>query len=315
MLLHFHTLVPPKLELPLSEQYVPDSNGLTWEQYFLGNALGAWMQQQTLAAMGEEAQFTYPKELDEYLAALPESLENTATTNDFESAAAMLNKKIGSNVSVEDYIAYYTTYCKSLEYYDGMFADMTPTDEEVETFFDENAETIKEQYGITKIECPMVDVRHILIIPEGGTTDASGVTTYKKKQWLECEERAQEILDEWLAGEATEDSFAELANTYSEDPGSNTVGGLYEYIYEGEMVPEFNDWCFDKSRQYGDTALVKTTYGYHIMFFVYSADEWYRYSSQNLKYTMCEDKIKEVNERDVMNTDFSKIVLSELDFY
>ena len=29
----------------------------------------------------------------------------------------------------------------------------------------------------------------------------------------------------------------------------------------------------------------------------------------------CEDKIKEVNERDVMNTDFSKIVLSELDFY
>ena len=34
------------------------------------------------------------------------------------------------------------------------------------------------------------------------------------------------------------------------------------------MVQEFNDWCFDAARKPGDTAVVKTTYGYHIMYFV-----------------------------------------------
>ena len=65
----------------------------------------------------------------------------------------------------------------------------------------------------------------------------------------EAEQKAQDILDEWKAGAATEDSFAELANEYSEDPGSNTTGGLYEQVYQGQMVTEFNDWCFDPARQ------------------------------------------------------------------
>ena len=34
------------------------------------------------------------------------------------------------------------------------------------------------------------------------------------------------------------------------------------------MVTEFNDWCFDAARQPGDNDIVKTSYGYHIMYFV-----------------------------------------------
>ena len=34
------------------------------------------------------------------------------------------------------------------------------------------------------------------------------------------------------------------------------------------MVAAFNDWCFDSSRQPGDTGIVETDYGYHIMYFV-----------------------------------------------
>lgn len=44
----------------------------------------------------------------------------------------------------------------------------------------------------------------------------------------EAAQKAQDILDEWKAGDATEDSFAALANEYSQDPGSNTTGGLNE---------------------------------------------------------------------------------------
>ena len=33
-------------------------------------------------------------------------------------------------------------------------------------------------------------------------------------------------------------------------------------------MTEFNDWCFDASRKSGDTGIVETTYGYHVIYFV-----------------------------------------------
>ena len=34
------------------------------------------------------------------------------------------------------------------------------------------------------------------------------------------------------------------------------------------MVQTFNDWCFDEARKTGDSGIVKTQFGYHIMYFV-----------------------------------------------
>ena len=42
------------------------------------------------------------------------------------------------------------------------------------------------------------------------------------------------------------------------------------------MVPEFNDWCFDANRKPGDTAVVTTDYGCHVMYFVGTSDTTYR---------------------------------------
>ena len=116
-----------------------------------------------------------------------------------------------------------------------------------------------------------VDVRHILIQAEESelAEDDEGYEDDVAAKKAEAEQKAQDILDEWKAGEATEDSFAELANEYSQDPGSNTTGGLYEQVYQGQMVTEFNDWCFDPARQSGDTGIIYSDLtGYHVMYFV-----------------------------------------------
>ena len=42
------------------------------------------------------------------------------------------------------------------------------------------------------------------------------------------------------------------------------------------MVTAFNDWCFDDSRKAGDTGIVETEYGYHIMYYVGDSDLTYR---------------------------------------
>ena len=114
-----------------------------------------------------------------------------------------------------------------------------------------------------------VDVRHILIQPESGTlsTDDEGYDAEQEELKAAARTKAEEILAEWKAGDATEDSFAKLAMEDSAD-GSKYTGGLYTRITKGQMVEAFNDWCFDSSRKSGDTDVVDSTYGSHGRYFV-----------------------------------------------
>lgn len=47
-------------------------------------------------------------------------------------------------------------------------------------------------------------------------------------------------------------------------------------VYQGQMVTEFNDWCFDPARQTGDTGIIHNeSTGYHVMYFVgYDQPYW-----------------------------------------
>ena len=124
--------------------------------------------------------------------------------------------------------------------------------------------------GSNDNEFALADVRHILVSFEGGTLDeTTGTTTYSEEEKEAAWTAATEIMESWKAGEATEESFAALANEKSTDPGSNTNGGLYEAVYPGQMVEPFEQWCFD-NRKVGDTGMVETSYGVHIMY--YSGD-------------------------------------------
>ncbi len=99
-----------------------------------------------------------------------------------------------------------------------------------------------------------VNVRHILL--KSDTTNDAEIKT-----------KAEALLQKWKDGEATEDSFAKLATENTEDTGSAANGGLYENIYKGQMDTAFNDWCFNTAHKAGDTGIVKTSYGYHLMYF------------------------------------------------
>ena len=120
------------------------------------------------------------------------------------------------------------------------------------------------------------NVRHILVNFEGGTTDeTTGAVTYSDEEKAAAKAEAEEILTAFQAGEATEASFAALAAEKTDDTGSSAVGGLYEDIYPGQMVASFEDWCYD-AHEAGDTGIVESEYGYHIMYFAGNSDVTYR---------------------------------------
>ena len=119
------------------------------------------------------------------------------------------------------------------------------------------------QFDIILIKTPAanfntVAVRHILIQPSSTDDDAA---------WKEAKEQIDTIYAQWKK-KPTEEYFSTLAKEKSTDPGSKDEGGLYDAVQPGQMVDTFDAWCFDKARKTGDTDIVKTSYGYHLMYFV-----------------------------------------------
>ena len=125
------------------------------------------------------------------------------------------------------------------------------------------------------------DIAHILI---KAAEDADEATKAAAK------EKADKVLAEFLAGEKTLEAFEKLAETYNED--SNCV---YEGTTEGQMVAPFNDWTFDGARKSGDTGVVETEFGYHVMYFIGEGEAPYYASAKEAytsdKYTLLVDEL------------------------
>lgn len=286
---------------------------MTWQQYFLASALDSWASYQAMSLEAEANSLEMDAEMRAAMDGLVDDLNVTAAEYEMEDAEALIRSNFGPGAAVQDYVDFWELYYTGYTYYNYAYDLIDITAEDVEAYFAENEATYAES-GLTK-DTVNIDVRHILVTIEGGTTDEeTGETTYSDTEWETCRSEAQAILDEWLAGEATEESFAELANTYSEDPGSNTNGGLYEDVYEGQMVPAFNDWCFDESRQYGDYGLVQTDYGYHVMYFVDTVEDvWYATAESDLLYEKSADLTPAAIEKHPYEIDYSSILLGLLD--
>jgi len=58
-------------------------------------------------------------------------------------------------------------------------------------------------------------------------------------------------------------SFEDLAERFSEDPGSKTNGGFYDFFTRGRMVKPFEDFCFESKP--GSIGAVRTQFGVHLI--------------------------------------------------
>lgn len=70
------------------------------------------------------------------------------------------------------------------------------------------------------------------------------------------EDNGQAVLDEWNAGAATEESFAELCKKYSEDPNTASNGGLVESAAPSSLRDELAEWVFAEERVAGDATTI-----------------------------------------------------------
>lgn len=121
----------------------------------------------------------------------------------------------------------------------------------------------------------LANVRHLLVKFES----ESGKTTYTDAEKAAAKAEAEKILAEMqAAGTITDAAFAAKVTELTDDTASAATGGLYENILpvQGIYEENFTNWAIDPARKAGETGLVETSYGWHIMYYVGDSETSYR---------------------------------------
>lgn len=291
------------LNKPLSEQPCPQVTDLNWEQFFLMTALEQFHQMASVKAAADEAQYTLPESDQENLETAKQNITKDAEEQGCEDLDEYMHKSFGTSVAGEDYYDYLGYYFRVVSYEGDLYKKLEYSDEDLLAYFNAHKET---DYPNVSTDQTNVNVRHILITPE----KAEGASESTDEQWDAAKTKAEELLAEYEKN-PTEENFADLATKNSTDPGSASNGGLYEDVYPGQMVETFNDWCFDESRQPGDTGIVKTDYGYHIMYFVSQTENYYWKTAAAEGYTndRMQTILDELLEKSPIETDYASVVI------
>lgn len=297
-----HQEAMPDFSQPLDYQLCPLGDGtLSWQHYFLNRAIQNWHAQQALVVDSQGPQiiteeafqpnfyqdlhtpniapdlpvndflyadkdcYTPNKTHQAYLDDLENKLGTLAKEMGYESLIDYTQALFGSGVDAQAVVDAAKTYNTAYMYFTEKSYYVEVSDEDVQAVLD----------TMPRDEDCTVDIRHILLIPEGAQVAASGRVSATKNQWDRCREQAEKLVKSWLNSYPTnmiEDgkniNFSRVAYENSQDPGSRENGGLYTRLRPGQLISQLDEWCFDEARQPGDYTILRTNLGYHIVFFV-----------------------------------------------
>ena len=302
----------PDVSRPFADQNYGEE--VTWEQHYLQTALDYYLQNVALYDEAVQKGVTVSEETQQMIDQIPANLASQASEYGFTDVEDYLAQSFGPCVKMQDYLDYYNMTMLAYTYAGEIQKNVTVTEEEIENFFDRHADEYAQQ-GIDKIDQNVVNVRHILVMPEKDTdSDGDGEPDESSAAaWADAYDYASELYEQWKQN-ATEDNFADMAASVSSDTGSTDNGGLYEGIYPGQMVTEFNDWCFDPARKSGDTDIVKTTYGYHIMYFSGQGDYvyWRSVAESDTQYEKFNKVIDDLFNQYELKVDYKHLHLFDI---
>ena len=331
----------PDFSKPLDTQKCPiDDSVNSWQQYFLKRALNLWHSVYAMELQAREeplpteeaykpSQQNYERYMTDipatdylygfnplyqpnsmhsgYLEDLPETLNVLAKEKGYADLADLAETGFGvSGDTLTDAVRMYNysyMYFTTLSYY-------IENDESAVSAF-------RIADGGYTTEGKTVDFRQLLMVPGGEdwpqvTVAANGTVNGPEEAWAACTAEAEELLLHWQRKlRHTEEAFADLAYKNSKDTGSAVNGGIYRNVKKGCLIPELEQWCFDEARQPGDTAILRSPYGIHILYFSGSREIAYGDAEEDLKETGLRELVELARKRYPAEVTYSAITLKE----
>ena len=324
----------PDLSQPLDTQRcLFTDTELSWQQVILGSALDSWHTLQALeqksreTVVRQELNFEPIPELHQeymsnvpandilydldatfkpntmhqaYLDGIPQMLETLAREQGYADLDIMARDQFGAGVTGQDLTDYAALLNWSYMYYTEQGYDIAPTAEEVAVEM-----TTSGNY--------LVNLRHILLVPQDAAVDAQGRVTATEEQWAARETDAKNMLQKWKANRPTEVSFSVLAHDNSQDPGSSLNGGLYVDLHQGQLIKPLDDWCFDPAREPGDSEILRSDFGWHILYFCGKQDEAYAQTEAKLRSQQLRKLAEQAKKDYPMTVSYDKITLEPVE--
>ncbi len=341
----------PDFDLPLEEQVCEiDDSVNSWQQYFLKRALSAWHSAQALIQHSEEVPLTFEeayqpnlKNIERYMTGMPASevlygyhshyrpnsmhqayldeiprmLEALSREKGYADVQTMAAQSFGA--SAEELEAFVSSWNRGYMYFTHLTHSIEPTEEKLAAFYEEFGAAVSE-------DSVCGDFRHILLIPgesvfasrKAGqvvpevTVAQDGTVTCAEEIWTACEADAQKLLKEWnKKNRGTEATFGEYARKYSKDPGTLVNGGHYQNIRKGQMIKVLDEWCFDPARQTGDTAILRSDFGVHIVYFSGSHPAAWKEAQEEYLRQQQNALLSEIRDAYPLEVAYNAIVLQE----
>ena len=318
--------VAPDWEEELDTQLCPlTDETISWQQYFLQSALNTWHTYQAAVLLSENTTFAtedaykiiekkHKENISEetayldvlygynakyaidpqhqaHLDQLENKLETMAEEAGYESLSDLVKEMAGMGTTPEYLFNYAQLANKGYMFLSTLSYHLETSKSDITAYYDAHAEEYTAA-GITADSGKSVTIRHILV---AGDSESSKST-------------AQNYLAKWKKY-ANESYFGELAYQVSDDAATNKSGGLYYNLYKGQLTGELNDWCFDSARKPGDTAVVKSDAGYHVVYFQSATDRWYAEAEKDLLSQKLCDAVITAQETYPMTVDYKAIFL------
>lgn len=270
----------PDFALPLDVQTCEiDGDAISWQQYFLKQALNRWHTAQALIRHSWEV----PLPLEDAYKGNPEMLENYM--------GQMPVKKL-----LYGYDPFYRPNTLHQQFLDGLEGEMAYDLNYGYMYFTTLAYALEEA-EVTGGGEPLVTFRQILLLPEDGDNPVI---------------RGAQLLSEWAKGRnAGESTFAQLASTYSRDDASAKSGGVYRNVGRDQLPQEIAQWCFEENRKPGDAALIPTEEGVRILYFSGTTNTGTRQAARKAKEEARLDLLESIRQMYPIQVDYRQVVLTE----
>ena len=214
------------------------------------------------------AECTTVEELDAAIAALPFNEGKTAASNKDTSILYSALKEVygdwlGDSARVEGDVKAFPV-------------ESTITDD------DGNEKTIVNSYTIVMYQdtienlMHLSNVRHLLVSFGKTGKDDKGNAITSEDDKKKAKEDAEKLYLQWQEAGGTEEELIKLTDKCLEDKTAGDGGLLENITPDTNFVKNFLSWSIDPERQKGDSEVIETEYGYHIMYFVDYSKETYR---------------------------------------
>ena len=237
----------------------------TWGDYIKDNALKQLQDTYILASYASTAGMILTSAdqttIDNFYTSVKSSADGYSMTVD-----AFLTTMYGAKANKADLQPVIERYLLASQYMTSLESGYTFTDAELQAYYTAN----KDSYKNTDIPT----VRHILFMAPVGVSGYSDATADEQAS-------AKALAEAALAKIKTYDDMVSVGAAALAD-GSAKESAEYT-VATGDMVQTFEDWCYDTARKPGDTAIIQTEYGYHVMYFVKTQKDWMSDAVSSLK--------------------------------